>query len=67
MPAKFKPTEQLYNRQTKKTTVVHHYLKQTTKEDLLKEINSEYVKPKAKQKCLNELVRRGFTITWKAK
>lgn len=65
MPAKFKPTEKTLNRQTKKTITTHFYLKQTPVAELLKAVNGEYTKPKQKQKCLNEIARRGLQLVWK--
>tara|TARA_B100000768_G_C10914533_1_gene223021 strand:- start:131 stop:328 length:198 start_codon:yes stop_codon:yes gene_type:complete len=65
MPAKFKPTEKTLNRQTKKTITTHFYLKQTPVVELLKAVNGEYTKPKQKQKCLNEIARRGLQLVWK--
>ena len=44
--------------------VRHYYLKNTPKEELFAEINKSNVKPKQRQKCLNELVRRGIKIQW---
>tara|TARA_R110002050_G_scaffold228684_1_gene364322 strand:- start:759 stop:956 length:198 start_codon:yes stop_codon:yes gene_type:complete len=65
MPAKFKPTEKTLNRRTKQYTTTHFYLKQTPVEELLKAVNGEYTKPKQKQKCLNEITRRGLKVIWK--
>jgi hypothetical protein len=65
MPAKFKPTEKTLDRRTKQYTTTHFYLKQTPVEELLKAVNGEYTKPKQKQKCLNEITRRGLKVIWK--
>ena len=65
MPAKFKPTERTLDRRTKQYTTTHFYLKQTPVEELLKAVNGEYTKPKQKQKCLNEITRRGLKVVWK--
>jgi hypothetical protein len=70
MPAKFKPSEQIFNRirGQKMSTASpvkkykHYYLKQTPKAELFAEINSTRTKPKNRQKFLNELVRRGVKI-----
>ena len=43
--------------------IVHHYIKNTPKEELIKYINNGQ-KNKIKQKCSNELVRRGVKIVW---
>jgi len=47
--------------------VQHFYLKNTPKEELFAEINKSSVKPKQRQKCLNELVRRGIKVQWVSK
>ena len=62
MPIKFKSDEKIYNRATKKTRVVKHFIKQTPLEELMKYINNDSGKPKVKQKCRNEVVRRGYKI-----
>ena len=57
MPAKFKPSEKVYKRgvPSSQLPVRHYYLKNTPKEELFAEINKSNVKPKQRQKCLNEL------------
>tara|TARA_Y100000356_G_C11228926_1_gene273742 strand:+ start:108 stop:311 length:204 start_codon:yes stop_codon:yes gene_type:complete len=62
MAVKFKKDERVFNRATKKTTVHKHYIKQTPLEELMKYINNPNGKPKIKQKCRNEVVRRGYRI-----
>ena len=42
-----------------------HYIKQTSLEELMKYINNDSGKPKVKQKCRNEVVRRGYKLVWK--
>ena len=66
MPAKFKPSQKVYKRGVPAANlpVQHFYLKNTPKEELFAEINKSSVKPKQRQKCLNELVRRGIKIEW---
>lgn len=59
MPTKFKPSVKKYDRKTGVTTVEHYYIKNTSKEDLLKELESRHLKPKLRQKIHNELRRRG--------
>ena len=39
-------------------------MKAQSKETLFKYINNPSGKPKIKQKCINELVRRGIKIKW---
>lgn len=65
MPAKFKPSQIVKDRQTGKLKTTHYYLKSTPKEELIEYINSSNGKPKTKIKCRNELTRRGVEIVWK--
>lgn len=74
MPAKFKPSERVYDRNARGVRMnthnpvkkmKHHYLKCQSKETLFAEINKHNVKPKQKQKCLNELTRRGVKVVWR--
>ena len=65
MPAKFKPTERTLDRRTKQYKTTHFYLKQTPVVELLSAVNGEYTKPKQRQKCLNEITRRGLKLVWK--
>ena len=74
MPAKFKPSERVYDRNARGVRMnthnpvkkfKHHYLKCQSKETLFAEINKYNVKPKQKQKCLNELTRRGVKVVWR--
>jgi len=69
MPAKFKPSEKVYKRgvPSSQLPVRHYYLKNTPKEELFAEINKSNVKPKQRQKCLNELARRGIKVVWNTK
>jgi len=67
MPTKLKPSGRNYDRMTKKTTIVHYWIKTISKDELFKELNNPNTKPKVKQKIRNELVRRGIKIIWKAK
>ena len=66
MPTKFKPSAKKYVRggNPKTAPVEHFYIKNTSKEELIKYIN-EGQKPKVKQKCRNELARRGIKLVWK--
>ena len=74
MPAKFKPRERVYDRNARGVRMnthnpvkkfKHHYLKCQSKETLFAEINKHNVKPKQRQKCLNELTRRGVKVVWR--
>ena len=76
MPAKFKPSERVYAKnsrgarmstQPRSRSFKHYYLKNTSQQELLDAINSSRTKPKHRQKFLNELVRRGVKIVWRAK
>ena len=73
MPAKFKESERIIPRGARGQKMnthspvkkwQHYYLKSTPVAELLKCINGEYTKPKQRQKCLNELARRGVKLRW---
>lgn len=64
MPAKFRPSQIVKDRQTGKLKTTHFYLKTTPKEELIEYING-MGKPKIKIKCRNELTRRGVQLVWK--
>jgi len=66
MPVKFQKSAKTVKRGPKIVTVEHHYIKNQSKEDLIKYIN-EGQKPKIKQKCRNELDRRGIKLEWVTK
>ena len=57
MPVKFGPTSKQIDRQTKKVSIVHDYMKCKSNEDLIEAYNKP-VKPKLRQKVKNEIVRR---------
>lgn len=63
MPIKFKPTQKTLVRGTKNVVTQHFYIKNTPKEELIDYINNGQ-KPKIKQKCRNELARRGIKLVW---
>lgn len=63
MPVKFAKSFKEYNKATKRTTMKHDYIKNKTKEELIDYLNNGQ-KPKIKQKCRNELVRRGVKIVY---
>ena len=67
MPAKFKKSHKEYKRgvSASKQPMKHYYLKNTAKQELIDYLNANNAKPKIKQKCLNELTRRGINIVWK--
>ena len=64
MPVKFKPSQLHVDRATKKTRIEHFYIKSTPKKELFDYLNSTNGKPKIKQKCRNELQRRGIKIVY---
>jgi len=65
MPIKFKPTQKTLVRGSKSVKTEHFYIKNTPKEELIDYINNGQ-KPKIKQKCRNELTRRGIKLVWKS-
>ncbi len=58
MPIKYKPSERVVNRSTKKVTTVHHYIRNIPRQALLEGLNKDSTPPKVRQKIRNELVRR---------
>ena len=62
MPTKFKPSQTVRLRGEAKATTKNFFIKGTSEEELFEYINSSNGKPKIKQKCRNELVRRGIKI-----
>ena len=67
MPTKLRPSVKRVDRNTKKVTIEHSYIKQTPKKELFELLNKGTTVPKVKQKIQNELVRRGIKIVWEAK
>ncbi len=74
MPAKFKPSERVYKRNQRGVRMStdneikrykHYYIKQTPLAELMETINSDRSKPKQKQKCRNEVVKRGYNLVYK--
>ncbi len=64
MPSKFKKDYKQWDRASNKTTVHKYYIKNTPKQELIDYINNPNGKPKIKQKCKNELTRRGVKLVW---
>ena len=62
MPVKFSPSQTTFVKGKGKVTT-HSYIKQISKEELIKYINDGQ-KNKVKQKARNELVRRNVEIVW---
>jgi len=67
MPIKFSPSAKEVNRQTKQVTLVHHYIKNMSKQELFDYINKDGAIRKRRAKCINELQRRGVKIEWNTK
>jgi hypothetical protein len=63
MPTKFSPSQTTFVKGKGRVTQ-NYFIKNISKEELIKYLNDGQ-KPKIKQKCLNELTRRGIDIEWK--
>ena len=63
MPVKFKPSQKTFVK-GQGTKLEHFYIKNTPKQELIDYLNKGQ-KNKVKQKCMNELTRRGISIVWK--
>ena len=59
MPAKFKPSSIVKDKNTGKNRIEHFYLKSTPKQELLDYLENSNARPKIKVKVRRELVRRG--------
>ena len=64
MPVKFKPSQTTFVK-GQGTITQHYYMKNTSTEEQIDYINKGQ-KPKIKQKCRNELTRRGVKLVWKS-
>tara|TARA_X000001036_G_scaffold83659_1_gene75730 strand:+ start:972 stop:1181 length:210 start_codon:yes stop_codon:yes gene_type:complete len=64
MPIKFKPSATVRDRQTGQVVTQHYYVKCMSKEELFKELNNNSIKPKIKNKLINELARRKINWSW---
>tara|TARA_Y100001963_G_scaffold139232_1_gene204842 strand:- start:1041 stop:1259 length:219 start_codon:yes stop_codon:yes gene_type:complete len=69
MPTKFKKDGLEYRGSRAQRVAVKkkYFISQTPKQELIDYINSPSGKPKIKQKCRNELTRRGVRLIWKDK
>ena len=75
MPIKFKESERVYRKDArgrrmstdsqKCKVYKHFYIKDVPLDELMSTINSDRARPKLKQKCRNEVVRRGYKLVWK--
>ena len=61
MPVKFGKTQTIVNRNTKKVTIVHEYMKCKSTQELIDAYNKPVI-PKLRRKVKNELVRRGGVV-----
>ena len=61
MPVKFSPSFKEFKKGSK-PTIKHDYIRNKSQDELFAYINNDSGKPKIKQKCRNELVRRGVKI-----
>ena len=69
MPTKFKKDGIEYRGSRAQRVAVKkkYFISQTPKQELIDYINSPSGKPKIKQKCRNELTRRGVKLAYKTK
>ena len=67
MPTKFKKDGLEYRGSRAQRVAVKkkYFISQTPKQELIDYINSPSGKPKIKQKCRNELTRRGVKLVYK--
>ena len=65
MPTKFKKDFKRWDRATRTTAVEKFFIKDTPLDTLMEYINNPMGRPKVKQKCRNEVIRRGYTIVSK--
>ena len=64
MPIKFKPSHKSFKK-GEGTKIEHYYIKNTSTDELIEYIKNDNGKPKVKQKCRNELVRRKVRLVKK--
>ena len=62
MPTKLGKSHKTIDRQTKKVSVHHPYIRGFSKDDLIEKYNSDNTRPRDKRKIKNELVRRGGVV-----
>lgn len=67
MPTKLRASVKQVDRNTKKVTIQHTFMKQVPKKELFELLNKPMTAKKVKQKIRNELDRRGVKIEWVAK
>ena len=66
MPTKFKKDsfEFVGRGASRKSIIKKNYIKATSRKELEDYLNNDSGKPKLKQKCSNELIRRGINFKW---
>lgn len=62
MPIKFKPSQDIRDRNTGRTTTTHFYMKSTPLSELIETYTKPNTQPKLRLKIRNELVRRKVEI-----
>ena len=62
MPIKLGKSHKTIDRNTKKVSIHHPYIRLFSKADLIEKYNNSNTRPKDKQKIKNELVRRGGVV-----
>jgi hypothetical protein len=62
MPVKFKSSEALVDRNTRKKTIKNYYMQATKTEDLVAAVANDNTRGPRRQKIRNELVRRGVEL-----
>ena len=75
MPIKFRESERVYRKDARGRRMStdsqkckqykHFYIKHLPLEELMATINSDRATAKLKQKCRNEVVKRGYKLVWK--
>jgi len=62
MPEKLKKSVKTFSKKTGKTKVEHFYLKAISLKELEDIINAPNTKPKVREKCKREIVRRRISV-----
>jgi|MEHZ01.3.fsa_nt_MEHZ010947401.1_11 hypothetical protein len=62
MPAKYRSSEKIKDRQTGKIKINHYYVKQATPQTLIDVLNKG--RPKQRTKIINEFTRRGIEVKY---
>ena len=62
MPEKLKKSVKTFSKKTGKKTVEHFYLKAISLKELEDVINAPNTRPKVREKCKREIVRRRISV-----